>query len=58
MTTDAVTTEAVVEKRKIDILPGSYALLDFDQFQRQAVITGGLNGFIPGKFVLNSDYKS
>jgi hypothetical protein len=44
-------------KVKIDILPGSYALLDFDQFQRQAVINGTLNGFIPGKFVLNSDYK-
>ncbi len=44
-------------KVKIDILPGSYALLDFDQFQRQAVVQGTLGGFIPGKFVLNSDYK-
>jgi hypothetical protein len=44
-------------KVKVDILPGSYALLDFDQFQRQAVIQGTLGGFIPGKFVLNSDYK-
>lgn len=44
-------------KVHIDILPGSYALLDFDQFQRQAVIKGSLEGFIAGKFQLNSDYK-
>lgn len=44
-------------KVNITILPGSYALLDFDQFQRQAVIQGTLKGFIPGKFKLNSDYK-
>ena len=44
-------------KVHIDILAGSYALLDFDQFQRQAVIQGTLDGFIPGKFQLNSDYK-
>ena len=44
-------------KVHVDILPGSYALLDFDQFQRQAVIKGTLSGFIPGKFKLNSDYK-
>lgn len=41
----------------IAILPGSYALLDFDQFQRQAKISGKLRGFIPGKFKLNTDYN-
>jgi hypothetical protein len=41
----------------IQILPGSYALLNFEQFQRQAKLSGKLRGFIPGKFVLNTDYE-
>jgi hypothetical protein len=39
----------------ISILDGSYALLDFGAFQRQAPITGKLKGFIPGKIQLASD---
>jgi hypothetical protein len=40
---------------KINVLDGSYALLDFGSFQRQAPITGSLKGFIPGKIQLASD---
>jgi hypothetical protein len=39
----------------VSILDGSYALLDFGSFQRQAPITGKLQGFIPGKIQLASD---
>src|SRR3954463_11445050 len=40
---------------RISILDGSYALLDFGAFQRQAPVSGSLNGFIPGKIQLASD---
>jgi hypothetical protein len=40
---------------KINILDGSYALLDFGAFQRQAPLTGSFKGFIPGKIQLASD---
>jgi hypothetical protein len=40
---------------KISILDGSYALLDFGAFQRQAPVSGTFKGFIPGKIQLNSD---
>src|SRR4051812_11049747 len=39
----------------INALDGSYALLDFGAFQRQAPITGKLTGFIPGKIQLSAD---
>jgi hypothetical protein len=39
----------------INVMDGSYALLDFGAFQRQAPITGKLTGFIPGKIQLASD---
>ena len=42
---------------KISILTGSYALLDFGSFTRQATITGDLRGFIPGKFKPNTDVQ-
>jgi hypothetical protein len=40
---------------KINILPGSYANLDFGAFQRQATLSGTFKGFIPGKIQLASD---
>jgi hypothetical protein len=40
---------------KINILDGSYALLDFGAFQRQAPVSGTFRGFIPGKIQLASD---
>jgi hypothetical protein len=40
---------------KVTMLPGSYALLDFGAFQRQAPITGTLTGLIPGGYKLNQD---
>jgi hypothetical protein len=40
---------------KINILDGSYALLDFGAFQRQAPVSGAFKGFIPGKIQLASD---
>jgi hypothetical protein len=40
---------------KINILDGSYALLDFGAFQRQASLSGSFKGFIPGKIQLASD---
>jgi len=40
---------------KINILDGSYALLDFGAFQRQAPVSGSFKGFIPGKIQLASD---
>jgi hypothetical protein len=40
---------------KINILDGSYALLDFGAFQRQAPVSGSFRGFIPGKIQLASD---
>jgi hypothetical protein len=40
---------------KINILDGSYALLDFGSFQRQAPVSGSFKGFIPGKIQLASD---
>jgi hypothetical protein len=39
----------------VHILDGSYALLDFGAFTRQAAISGELRGFIPGKIQLASD---
>jgi len=39
----------------INVLDGSYALLDFGAFQRQAPVSGTLRGFIPGKIQLASD---
>src|SRR5436190_19519402 len=39
----------------VNILDGSYALLDFGAFQRQAPILGKLKGFIPGKVQLAAD---
>jgi hypothetical protein len=40
---------------KINVLDGSYALLDFGAFQRQAPVSGTFRGFIPGKIQLASD---
>jgi hypothetical protein len=40
---------------KINILDGSYALLDFGAFQRQAPVSGSFKGFIPGKIQLAAD---
>lgn len=40
---------------KVTLLGGSYALLDFGSFQRQAPITGTLTGLIPGGYKLNQD---
>jgi hypothetical protein len=40
---------------KISILNGSYALLDFGAFQRQAPISGVVRGFVPGAIHVNSD---
>jgi hypothetical protein len=40
---------------KISILDGSYAMLDFGAFQRQAPVSGTFKGFIPGKIHLDSD---
>jgi len=40
---------------KISVLDGSYALLDFGAFQRQAPVSGVFKGFIPGKIQLQSD---
>jgi hypothetical protein len=40
---------------KINILDGSYALLDFGAFTRQAAVQGTFKGFIPGKIHLDSD---
>ncbi len=42
---------------KIEILPGSFALLDFGSFTRQASIGGNLRGFLPGKFKPNTDLQ-
>jgi hypothetical protein len=42
---------------KIGILPGSYALLDFGSFTRQAPIAGTLRGYVPGKIKLNTDIQ-
>ena len=42
---------------KVTILPGSYALLDFGSFTRQAPISGTLRGFIPGRFKPNTDIQ-
>ena len=41
----------------VTVLPGSFALLDFGAFQRQAPVTGKLRGFVPGKILLNSDIQ-
>lgn len=40
---------------KVTLLSGSYALLDFGAFQRQAPITGTLTGLIPGGYKLSQD---
>ncbi len=42
----------------VTILPGSFALLDFGAFQRQAAVTGKLQGFVPGKIQLRSDIQA
>jgi hypothetical protein len=42
---------------KVTVLPGSYALLDFGSFTRQAAISGTLRGFIPGRFKPNTDIQ-
>ncbi len=42
---------------KVTILAGSYALLDFGSFTRQAAISGTLRGFIPGRFKPNTDIQ-
>jgi hypothetical protein len=42
---------------KVTILAGSYALLDFGAFTRQAPISGVLRGFIPGRFKPNTDIQ-
>src|SRR6185437_12374362 len=34
---------------------GSYALLDFGAFQRQAPVSGSFKGFIPGKIQIAAD---
>jgi hypothetical protein len=40
---------------KITVLDGSYALLDFGAFQRQAPVTGTIKGFVPGAIHINAD---
>jgi hypothetical protein len=40
---------------KINVLDGSYALLDFGAFQRQAPIHGAVRGFVPGAIQINAD---
>jgi hypothetical protein len=42
---------------KVSVLAGSYALLDFGSFTRQAPISGTLRGFIPGRFKPNTDVQ-
>jgi hypothetical protein len=42
---------------KVSILAGSYALLDFGAFTRQAPINGTLRGYIPGRFKPNTDVQ-
>jgi hypothetical protein len=49
--------EALGTPVRIDILPGSYALLDFGSFTRQAAVGGNVRGFLPGKFKPNSDLQ-
>ena len=39
----------------VNVLDGSYALLDFGAFQRQAPVQGKLKGFIPGKIQISAD---
>jgi hypothetical protein len=39
----------------INVLDGSYALLDFGAFQRKAGVSGSFKGFIPGKIHLDAD---
>jgi hypothetical protein len=39
----------------VNILPGSYATLDFGAFQRQANLSGSLSGFVPGSINLKAD---
>ena len=39
------------------LLPGSYALLDFGSFTRQADVSGNLRGYIPGRFKPNTDVQ-
>jgi hypothetical protein len=39
----------------IDVLAGSYALLDFGSFQRKTNVRGQFKGFIPGKINLKND---
>ena len=39
----------------ITILDGSKAILDFGAFQREAPVTGGLKGFVPGGINLSAD---
>jgi hypothetical protein len=51
------TAEALGTPVKIDLLPGSYALLDFGSFTRQATVSGNVRGYIPGKFKPNTDIK-
>ncbi len=52
-----LTTENLGTPVSVSILPGSFALLDFGAFQRQAPVTGVLRGFVPGKIQLNSDIQ-
>ena len=42
---------------KVGVLAGSYALLDFGSFTRQAPINGVLRGYIPGRFKPNTDVQ-
>ena len=42
---------------KVTVLPGSFALLDFGSFQRQAPVTGTLSGFSAGAIKLKSDIQ-
>lgn len=42
---------------KIGIQPGSYALLDFGSFTRQAALAGTIRGYVPGKIKLNTDLQ-
>jgi hypothetical protein len=42
---------------KVTINPGSYALLDFGSFTRQAPIAGTLRGFVPGRIKLGTDVQ-
>ena len=42
---------------RIDLLPGSFALLDFGSFTRQAAIGGNVRGFLPGTFKPNTDLQ-